>query len=165
MIVVPHDPSPPRVLSIPGTKMPNPRPLPALLAALSLAACGPDPAALEERAVAALTRELPALQARYHAANGHYADHVRQLTGGADTLPSGIRILIHGGNAEGWSATSSHPAVPGAACAAFVGEPGRVPYLPGGVGPKRAGEVACMAFEPWRERKAIQRSGPFPVAP
>lgn len=144
--------------------MPNPRHLP-LLAALTLAACGPDPDALEDRAVAALTRELPALQARYRALNGHYADHVRQLTGGSDTLPSGIRIVIHGGNAQGWSASSSHPAVPGAACAAFVGAPRAVPYLPGGVGPKRAGEVRCVAFEPWQEHKVIQRRGPFPVAP
>lgn len=145
--------------------MPGPRPLPTILAALGLAACGADAAALEKHAVAALASEVPALQQRYRAANGRYAGHIRELTGGADTLASGIYVLIHGASAKGWSASSSHPAVPGAACAAFVGDPNRVPYLTGGVGPDVPGQVTCIAFAPWKDRRAIERSGPFAVAP
>lgn len=145
--------------------MPGPRLLLTILAALGLAACGPDAAALEKQAVGALTSEVPALQERFRAANGRYANHIRELTGGADTLASGIRILIHGASAEGWSASSSHPAVPGAACAAFVGDPDRTPYLKGGVAPAVPGQVTCIAFQPWKDRQAIERSGPFPVVP
>jgi hypothetical protein len=131
---------------------------------LGLAACGPDPSALEADAVRALTAEIPALQARYFAEHGRYADHIRQLTGGADTLPSGIRVIIHGGGAAGWSATSSHREVPGAACAVFAGEPSRVASLTGNVGPGKPGEVSCIAFEPWMKQKIVERSGPFPLA-
>lgn len=134
-------------------------------AALGLAACAPDPAKLEEQAVRALAAEVPALQEAYRAEHGRYADHMRQLTGGADTLPSGIRVIVHGGDTAGWSATSSHAAVPGAACAVWIGDPDKVPSLTGSVGPKRAGEVSCISFALWKKRGMIERSGPVPVPP
>lgn len=143
--------------------MPKPRLAPVIL--LALAACAPDPAKLEEQAVRALAAEVPALQEAYRAEHGRYADHTRQLTGGVDTLPSGIRVIVHGGDAAGWSATSSHRAVPGAACAVWIGDPGKVPSLTGSVGPKRAGEVSCISFAPWKKRGMIERAGPFPVPP
>ena len=134
------------------------------LCLLAAGACGPDAAKLEREAVQALRVEVPALQTAYRAANGRYATHVRELTGGADTLPSGVRVLIHGANDGGWAATSSHREVPGAACAVFVGDPDVRPNLRGGVSPHEPGQVACMAFEPWKKRGAIERSGPFAIA-
>jgi hypothetical protein len=144
--------------------MPKPRRLLALCL-LTAAACGPNASALENDAVQALRVDVPARQEAFRAANGRYADHIRQLTGGADTLPSGISVLIHGGDQKGWSASSSHRDVPGAACAVYVGEPHRVPSLTGGVSPRQAGQVTCIAFGPWKKRKMIEKSGPFAVAP
>jgi hypothetical protein len=135
------------------------------LSLLAAGACGPDPAALEDAAVQALRVEVPARQEAFRAANGRYASHIRELTGGADTLPSGIRVLVHGGDTKGWSATSSHRDVPGAACAVYVGDPDRVPSLTGGVSPRQAGQVTCIAFGPWKTRKMVEQSGPFAVAP
>jgi hypothetical protein len=143
--------------------MPNPRLLLPLL--LLASACGPRPAELEKRAVAALQTEVPALQKAFLAANGRYANHIRELTGGADTLASGVRVIIHGADENGWSASSSHPAVPGAACAAWVGDPWASPSLTGSAGPQKAGEVSCIAFGPWKKNKTIERSGPFAMTP
>ena len=113
---------------------------------LSLVGCDtrPSPAELEVRAIEALRTELPALQERYRATHGVYAAHMRDLTGGVDTLASGIRIILRGGTADGWGATSSHPAVPGAACAVFVGNPGVRIGLVGGVAPREPGFVSCI---------------------
>lgn len=144
--------------------MPNPRHL-LLSLVVAVSACGPRPADLETQAVAALQTEVPALQKAYHAANGRYANHIRELTGGADTLASGVRIIIHGGDANGWSASASHAAVPGAACGVWVGDPPRVPSMIGNVGPRKAGEISCLAFGPWKKNKAVERSGPFAMAP
>ena len=144
--------------------MPNPRHL-LLGLVVAVSACGPRPADLETQAVAALQTEVPALQKAFHAANGRYASHIRELTGGADTLTSGVRVIIHGGDEDGWSASSSHPSIPGAACAAWVGEPGTRPMMVGNVGPKKAGEIACLSFGPWKKNKAVERSGPFAMAP
>lgn len=136
--------------------------LPVLLLA---SACGPNAAELEQRAVAALQTEVPALQTAFQTANGRYANHFRELTGGADTLASGVRVIIHGADEDGWSASSSHPAVPGAACAAWVGDPWAAPSLRGNAGPRKAGEVSCIAFAPWKENRTIERSGPFAMTP
>jgi hypothetical protein len=144
--------------------MPNPRHL-LLSLVLAVAACGPRPADLETQAVAALQTEVPALQKAFHAANGRYASHIRELTGGADTLASGVRVIIHAGDEDGWSASSSHPSVPGAACAAWVGETRTRPMMVGNVGPRKAGEVACLSFGPWKKNKTVERSGPFAMAP
>lgn len=143
--------------------MTKPRHLLALC--ILAAACGPDPRRLESDAVQALRVDVPARQEAFRAAHGRYASHIRELTGGADTLPSGIRVIIHGGNQNGWSASSSHRDVPGAACAVFVGDPRKVPSLTGGVSPRQAGQVTCIAFGPWKKRKTIEQSGPFAVAP
>lgn len=124
-------------------------------------ACKPAPAELEALAVRALQSEIPALQEQYLAAHGIYAGHIRDVTGGADTLASGIRVILRGGTAEGWAASSSHPEVPGAACAIYVGEPGVRISLMGGVAPREPGVVSCIAFEPWKKRGVIERSGPF----
>ena len=132
---------------------------------LLAAACGPDPAARERDAVHALRTEIPALQEKYRAAHGRYATHFRELSGGADMLPSGIRVIIHGADAGGWAATSSHREVPGAACAVWIGDPDVRPSLTGNVSPGRAGEVTCIAFGPWKKRGVIEQSGPFAVAP
>jgi hypothetical protein len=144
--------------------MTNPRPL-LLGLVLAASACGPRPADLETQAVAALQTEVPALQKAFHAANGRYASHIRELTGGADTLASGVRVIIHGGDEDGWSASASHPSIPGAACAAWVGEPSKVPSMIGNVGPQKAGEIACLSFGPWKKNRAVERSGPFAMAP
>jgi hypothetical protein len=144
--------------------MPKPhRLLPILI--LFVSACGPGPAEQERLAVAALRTEVPALQKAFHAANGRYAGHIRDLTGSADTLASGVRVIIHGADEDGWSASSSHPAVPGAACAAWVGDPWAAPSLPGNAGPRKAGEVSCVAFEPWKKNRTIERSGPYAMTP
>ncbi|HEX2078123.1 MAG TPA: hypothetical protein VHG08_10455 [Longimicrobium sp.] len=108
---------------------------------------------------------MPALQEAYRSRHGGYATHLRELTGGADTLASGVRAIILGADGDGWAATSSFTAVPGPACAARVGDPPAAPMLRGGVGPRRPGEVACLAFEPWMKRGAVERSGPFPIGP
>jgi hypothetical protein len=144
--------------------MPMPRPHPLLVLCI-LAACGPDPAALEKDAVHALRVEVPALQQAFRAANGRWATHARELTGGRDTLASGIRVMISGADAGGWAATSSHPEVPGAACAVWVGDPDVRPMLRGGVSPGAAGQVTCIAFGPWKKRGTIEQAGPFAVAP
>jgi hypothetical protein len=132
---------------------------------LAPASCTPGPAELEARAIAALRSELPALQEQYRAIHGVYAGHIRDLTGGVDTLPSGVRIIVRGGTAEGWAASSSHAAVPGAACAVFVGEPPVRVSLRGGVAPGEPGVVSCMAFEPWAKQGIIERSGPYSLRP
>jgi hypothetical protein len=144
--------------------MPKPHCLLPILI-LSVSACGPDPAEQEKLAVAALQTEIPALQKAFRAANGRYATHVRELTGGADTLASGVRVIIHGADEDGWSASSSHPAVPGAACAAWVGDPRAAPSLTGNAGPQKAGEVSCIAFGPWMKDRTIERSGPYAMTP
>jgi hypothetical protein len=144
--------------------MPQPRCLLPILILL-VSACGPDPAEREQFAVAALRTEVPALQKAFHAANGRYANHIRELTGGADTLASGVRVIIHGADEDGWSASSSHPAIPGAACAAWVGDPWASPSLTGNVGPRTAGEVSCIAFGPWKKNRTIERSGPYAMTP
>ncbi|MBA4159955.1 MAG: hypothetical protein H0X65_21175 [Gemmatimonadetes bacterium] len=136
-----------------------------LLGALQLilvtASCKPAPAELEALAVSALQSEIPALQEQFLAAHGVYAGHIRDLTGGADTLLSGIRVILRGGTAQGWAASSSHPEVPGAACAVYVGEPSIRINLMGGVAPREPGMVSCIAFEPWKQQGIIERSGPF----
>lgn len=142
--------------------MPRTRAL-TLLLALACAACGPDPAEREKEAVYALRVQVPALQRAFHTANGRYATHFRELTG-ADTLANGVRVIIHGADGRGWAATSSHREVPGAACAVWVGDPDVRPSLKGGVSPAAAGQVTCIAFEPWKSRGMIERSGPFAVA-
>ena len=121
----------------------------------------PNLAELETRAVDALRTELPALQEQYRATHGVYAGHIRDLTGGADTLPSGVRVILRGGTAAGWAASSSHPEVPGAACAVYVGEPEVHVSLAGGVGPREPGVVSCIAFEPWVKNGVVERSGPY----
>ncbi len=133
----------------------------SFLLIFTAASCKPAPAELEALAVAALRREVPALQEEYRATHGIYAGHIRDLTGGADTLPSGIRIIIRGGTADGWAASSSHPDVPGAACAVYVGDPGLRVALVGGVAPRERGVVSCIAFEPWAKKGVIERSGPY----
>lgn len=146
--------------------MPNrARSLVILLLLSAASACGPKPAELESRAVAALRSEVPALQEAHRARHGRYATHIRELTGGADTLASGVRIIINGADASGWSATSSVPDVVGPACATWIGDPPVRPMLRGSVGPKQAGQVACIAFEPWMKRGVIEQSGPFAIAP
>lgn len=149
----------------PDLQHPMPKTRRLLGAAILAAACGPDPSALENDAVHALRVDVPARQEAFRAANGRYASHIRELTGGADTLPSGIRVIIHGGDENGWSASSSHRDVPGAACAVYVGNPHRVPSLTGGVSPRQAGQVTCIAFGPWKKRKMIEQSGPYAIAP
>lgn len=143
--------------------MPNRTRRLAILLVSALSACGPKPAELESRAVAALRTEVPARQEAYRAQHGRYATHIRELTGGADTLPSGVRIIIIGADAGGWAATSSVPDVVGPVCAAWIGDPAVRPMLRGGVGPKQAGQVACIAFEPWMKRGIIEQSGPFAI--
>jgi hypothetical protein len=76
-----------------------------------------------------------------------------------------VRIIIHGADASGWAASSSHPSIPGAACGAWVGEPPAHPTFIGDVGPHRAGEIRCLAFGPWKKNRAIERSGPFAMTP
>ena len=111
----------------------------------------------------ALRTELPALQEAYRTKHGVYAAHIRDLTGGVDTLAGGILINVRGGTAEGWAASSSHPRVPGAACVAFVGEPALRVKLVGGVAPNEPGVVSCIAFEPWSKGGVLERSGPYPM--
>ena len=136
-------------------------PYPLLIFLLAAYFSRPDPAELESRAVVALQVRVPALQEAYRVRHGRYAADVRALTGGADTLASGVRVIIHGADEDGWAASSSFAAVPGPACAAWVGDPPGRPLLRGGAGPRRAAEVSCIAFEPWMRRGVIERSGPY----
>jgi hypothetical protein len=129
-------------------------------------ACRPGPDEMQKRAIAALQTEVPAIQKAYHASHGRYADHIRQLTGGADTLASGVRVIIHGAGTDWWSATSSDPGVPGAACAGWIGENPRVlPSLPGNSSPSRPGEITCLAFGPLKKTGQWVKIGPFPMRP
>lgn len=122
---------------------------------------GLPPAELESRAVVALQVRVPALQEAYRVRHGRYAADLRELTGGADTLASGVRVIIHSADEDGWAASSSFATVPGPACAAWVGNPPSRPMLRGNVGPRRAAEVMCIAFEPLLRRGVIERSGPY----
>jgi hypothetical protein len=132
---------------------------------VALSACKASPAELEALAVAALQEELPVLQEQYRSVHGVYAAHIRDLTGGADALPSGVRVIVRGGTAAGWAASSSHPAAPGAVCAAYLGEPGVRVQMTGRVAPTEPGVVTCIAFEPWVKSGIIERSGPFAMRP
>jgi hypothetical protein len=124
---------------------------------LALGACRADPAELQRHAGEALRTQVPALQAAYRAQHGRYASHMSELNGGTDTLANGTLVIIHAGNAAtGWAATASHRDVPGAACAAFYGEPGGRPMMRGRTEPKVPGLVTCTEFARWSKRGEIE---------
>jgi len=125
--------------------------------AVLVTSCKPDPATLEARAGRALQTTIPAMQASYRSQHGRYASSMRELTANVDTLPDGIRVLIHTGTTTGWAATASHPSLFGAACAVYVGIVESYPMMVGATEPHEPGLVSCTSFATWAKKGVIKK--------